>query len=139
MPSVPLSRVIAERSCCKLFLQFYSFIVNSDILLFFLKEEQTYITRFLPGIINEKQINFRTIKWRHTSAPRGWSHKEPFTNIFGNLSSAANNTPCRLPFRISFYVLWLCQNSSKNQSITALPSFLLNLLKCVIMKKPKET
>ena len=41
-----------------------------------LKEEQSCIAKFTPGIINSKQINIRTIEWRYISATRSWSQKE---------------------------------------------------------------
>ena len=39
-----------------------------------LAEEQPCITQFMPGIINQKQINIRIIKLRCISAPRSWPH-----------------------------------------------------------------
>ena len=39
-----------------------------------LAEEQPYITQFIPGIINQKQINIRIINLRCISAARSWPH-----------------------------------------------------------------
>ena len=47
---------------------------NSDTSRVVLAEEQTYITKFTPGIINQKQINIRIIKSKCISAPRSWYH-----------------------------------------------------------------
>ena len=81
-------------------------------------------------------IYFRTIKWKNIRNPRSWSHNNTVvfifryfrclhliypryyvhfmnisgTNIFGNLSSAANNNRTRLLSRLSFRFLWLYLN-----------------------------
>ena len=86
----------------------------------------------MPDIINQKQINIRIIKLKCISAPRSWSHVNNTvvltiliflhiqclhlmyvcwgslgTSVFGNSSSAANNTRSTLPCRLSFRFFWL--------------------------------
>ena len=47
------------------------------------------------------------------------------TSIFGNSSSAANNTQSRLPSRLSFRFLWLCVNKFSYILIISVLNFLI--------------
>ena len=107
------------------------------ILLEFFSQRSNHILHSLQqaSSIKKKQINIRVIKLRCISAARSWCHTNNtvvltildhsvfpaylmFTfyvcwgsvgaRIFGNSSSAANNTWSRLLSRLSFRFLWLC-------------------------------
>ena len=85
-------------------------------------EKQPYISQLPLGIINWKHINIRKIKSRHQCSKRIITRKNIVffgspahslftfdvywgglgTSIFGNSSSAANNTRSRLASRLSF-------------------------------------
>ena len=92
-----------------------------------LAEEQPYITKFTPSIINQYQINIRMYEcskklvtykeyscFDHSDFPAHSMFTSDVcwgslgTSIFGNSSSVANHTRSRLPSRLSFRFLWLC-------------------------------
>ena len=85
---------------------------------------------------NQLKTDYQNNKMKIYQTPRNWSHPwvcscfsalsmftfDAFwgilgTSIFGNSSSAGNNTRARLPSRLSFCFFWLWSSKTPNQQI----------------------